>query len=213
MTILSNVSEVMAEVLEPLFDNKVVDSLTNNQIIRDLPCLGIPVRTALLGKTVSDWLFLAKVRRFLKAIDPTTAVKARKFADELESGNKDAARTAQVLLLALDAMDDLEKAPIIAALFAAFLRGEITKPDFRRMMNAVTSAVTDDLLELASLGSEPSGFVGKHATLINSLRHTGLTGDSSVTVIAGEADFTEAVSPLGQSFLRAMANFDGSQNK
>jgi hypothetical protein len=213
MTILSSAIELTAELLEPVVDSQVVDTLTHNPILRDIPLLGSTVKTALLGKTITDQIFLAKVQKFLTSIDAATLAEAAKFAKELASGEKDAARTARVLLLALDAMDDLEKAPILAATFAAFLRGEITKPDFRRMTKAITSAVTDDLLALASLRPEPSGFVGNHAALINSLRHTGLTGDSSVTVISGELDFAEAVSPLGHSFVRAMTDFDGSQKK
>jgi hypothetical protein len=206
MNIVLDSVELSAELLEPL-----IDTLTDNQILKDVPVLGSAVKIAMLGKTITDRIFLAKVRRFLTAIDPATVTKARKFAEELASGEEDAVRTAEVLILALDEINDLEKAPILAALFAAFLSGEITKADFRRITAAVNSAVADDLLALAALGSDPSGSSAEYSPLIDALRHTGLTGDSHDAIIAGDVDLAAAVSPLGKSFVRAIAQFRDSQ--
>jgi hypothetical protein len=125
----------------------------------------------------------------------------------LASGNTDARRTADVLLLALDEINDLTKAPILAAVFAAFLRGKISPADFRRITAAVNSAVVDDLNTIASLGPNPSGSAKQHGEVLNALRHTGLTDTAQDVVVAGTSDLTEAVTPLGKLFIAALDSF------
>lgn len=200
MNIVLDSVELSAELLEPL-----IDTFTDSQVLKDLPVLGSAVKIAVLGKTITDRIFLAKVRRFLSSIDPETLKDAHKFAEELESGEKDAVRTAEMLVLSLDEINDLEKAPILAALFTAFLRQEITNPDFRRLTAAVNSAVVDDLFELASLGPDPSGNAKAYAAVVDALRHTGLTGEVQIGIATEEdVDLKDAVTPLGKLFVRAI---------
>ena len=123
-----------------------VDALTDNEVLKEIPVLGSAVKIAGIGKTIKDRIFLAKIRRFLAAAEPTE--EGRRFAAQLQSGERDAERTAEVLLLAIDQINDLEKAPILAKMFAAFLRGETNSAGFRRMTAAVNAAVVDDLVFL-----------------------------------------------------------------
>jgi hypothetical protein len=110
------------------------------------------------------------------------------------------------LLLALDKADDLDKAPILAALFQAFLRGEIRSAEFRRLTAAVNSAVIDDLRELSSFGVRPVGNAEEYSDVINALRHTGLTGsaDGFSLAFGGGPTFDEAILPLGKTFVHIL---------
>jgi hypothetical protein len=208
MRITSRTVELSADLLEPFVDT-FVDTLGDYQVLKDVPILGSAVKIAGIGKSISDRIFLLKVRRFLTAIDPTTTAKARTFAEELRSGEAGAGRTAQVLVFALNTMDDLEKAPILAAVFTAFLLGEINNVEFRRITAAVNAALVDDLLALASLGSE-SGGKSDQMEVVDSLRHTRLTVESG-TFWTPET-LGDAVTPLGKKFIDAMARF-GSLSK
>lgn len=202
MSITSRFLELSADLLEPL-----IDTFTDNQVLKDVPVLGSAVKVAALGKTITDRIFLYKVKRFLTEIDPATIKEARKFAEELEAKEADAVRTAEILLLALDSMNDLEKAPILAALFTAFLKGEMSKADFRRTTAAVNSAVVDDLHTLTSLGPNPKGSYKEknHRAVIEGLRHTGLTDDPrDIVVTNDEPDLADAVTPLGKVFILAL---------
>ena len=199
----SEALELSAELLEP-----ALDALTDNEILKDVPVLGIAVKVAGIGKSISDRIFLAKVKRFLDAIDPATIKEARHFAARLAAGESDAKRTAEAVVLALDDINDLAKAPMLAAIFAALLRGEMSPADFRRISAAVNAAVVDDLVALAALGPDPSGKSDDYAAVVNAMRHTGLT-DSTVhnVVTSNRVDLTEAVTPLGKAFAQALKTF------
>lgn len=198
--------ELSTDLLEPWLDYFTDNQV--HQVLKDVPVLGSAVKVALLGKTITDGIFLHKVKRFLEAIHPATVTDAGKFAEELENKDRDAVRTAEFLLLALDSMNDLEKAPILAALFTALLKGEMSKADFRRITAAVNSTVVDDLQALASLGPNPKGSSKAYVAVIDGLRHTGLTGEPRDVVVAStDVDLAEAVTPLGKIFSRALARF------
>lgn len=204
---LSKFTELSADLLEP-----VLDSITDNQILKDIPVLSSAVKVAELGRGISDRIFLAKIHRFLNALEPTASPEAQKFAEELASGDVDASRTAETLLLAIDSTDDLEKAPIIAAVFQAFLRGGLDKVEFRRIIAAINASVVEDLLEIATLGSEPEGSSESYSTLLTSLSHTGLTTSNEETYIRSQkVDLTKAVTPLGKAFARAIESRNHSK--
>ncbi len=204
MTIIEKSAELGADVLEPIIDG-LVESLSDSQVLKDVPILGTAVKIAALGKSIADRIFLKKVQRFLQGIDGTTIERASTFARELETGDADAVRTAETLVLAIDAMNDMEKAPLLAAVFASFLRGEISKPDFRRLIAAINSAVVDDLSALAAVGPEATGKVDKLESVMSSLRHTGLTIDASGGIrLQPYNELSDTVTDLGKTFLRVV---------
>lgn len=198
--IFSKITDLAADLAEP-----ALDAIINNEILKDIPVLGSAVKVAGLGQTISDRIFLAKIQRFLSALEPVSSPEAQRFSEELASGDADASRTAETLLLAIDIADDLAKTPIIASVFQAFLQGDISKGEFRRIIAAVNAAVVDDLLAVAAFGAEPSGSSKEHSALINALRHTGLTDEARTVWVAGSPDLAEAITPLGKAFARAIS--------
>ena len=114
-------------------------------------------------------------------------------------------KAGEVLLFAIDQINDLDKAPILARIFAAFLRVEISSADLRRMTAAVNGATVDDLRSLAGLGPDPSGESGGHKDLVDALRHTGFTDSTAHSLVTSDAvDLREAITPLGKAFARAV---------
>lgn len=191
----------------------VLDTLINNQILQNIPVLGTAVKLARTGSSISDRIFLLKIQKFLDAFEPDSSEEVQRFAQELESGDVDASRTAGTLLLVIDQIDDLAKAPIIAVIFRALLQRDIDKSEFRRMVAAVNAALVDDLLEVIDLGVEPNGSLDGHSDLINALRHTGLTDDPKMTIAYGDADLKDAVTPLGKNFNRIMSTSEDATNE
>jgi hypothetical protein len=180
-----------------------IDAITDNEVVKDIPVLGWAVKAASIVMTLRDRLFLAKIHRFLKVAQPTD--ETRRLAARLASGEEEANRTVEVLLLAIEQINDLEKAPMLARLFTAFLRGEMSAADFRRLTAAVNAAVVDDLQTLAGLGSNPSGSSRDYKDLVEALRHTGLTDSIHRTIVTSDdVNLAEAVTPLGRTFARAV---------
>ncbi|MBD1854553.1 MULTISPECIES: hypothetical protein [Leptolyngbya] len=191
--------------IAPLLEPKL-DEIVDDPVVKMIPALSSAVKIAEAGLSVRDRLFLKKIERFLSGLEPTAGLEAQRFAEEIRNGNVQASRTAQTLLLALDKADDLDKAPILAALFQAFLRGEISSAEFRRLTAAVNSAIIDDLRELAELGPNPVGDAKERSELIEALNHTGLTGSASdfTLLIDGGPTLDQAIPPLGKTFVRIL---------
>ncbi|SRR6266478_2614114 len=199
--IFDKVVELSADLLEPAWDE-----IFKDPILKDVPVLGTAVKAASLVQGISDRLFFIKITRFLEALDRESRAKAKEFAGEIQCGNEDANRVAETLLLAIDKIDDLQKAPVLAAIFASFLRGEMSKADLRRLIFAVNSAAVDDILTLASIGLDPSGRSKECTDALTALQHTGLSqAGVEFVVTEKDADISDMITPLGQKFLSAAA--------
>jgi hypothetical protein len=210
MSILAKGSELAADLAEPALD-ELIASLSDSEILKDVPVLGSVVKLAGIGKSISDRIFLAKVKRFVTAMDPATKEKAHAFGEKLKSEDADAERIAEVLVLALEAINDLDKAPMLAAIFTAFLLGEIDQVEFRRMTAAVDAAMVDDLLALIRLDPRaPSGYRSKnYIATMDLLRHTGLTTEARNVIVASGEELDphgDAVTPLGKKFIKIMTS-------
>lgn len=208
MTILSQGSEIVADVLDPLVDSfmePLIDTFKDSEILKEIPAIGVVVKIGMLGKSIADRISLTKIKRFLTALDPATIDEAREFGAKLAAGDIEAKHTVEILILAIDAMNDLAKAPMIAAVFTEFLKGEINHADFRRITAAINLAIVDDLSQLASLGPDPAGPSKPHEALVDSLHHTGLTGATSdYLLLESNVDLATAILPLGKVFAAAL---------
>ena len=199
--IVDQVAGLAADLLEPAWDEVFKDP-----ILKDVPVLGTALKAASLAQSISDRIFFLKIRRFLNALDRDSRAKAKAFANEIQSGNEDSNRVAETLLLAIDKIDDLQKAPVLAAIFASFLRGEMSNADLRRLIFAVNSAAVDDILKLASMGRRPSGQSKEYEAVLSALTHTGISQDGVDYVVAEDlTDISKMITPLGEKFLDAVA--------
>lgn len=199
--------ELAADLLEP-----AVDALLSNGVLKDIPVLGTAVKLASIGRSISDRIFLAKIQRFLAGLGAEDTPGSRKFAEELESGDADAHRTAATVLLAIHQMDDLEKGPILSAVFSAFLRGELSKAGLRRAVAGINAALADDVLELLTL---PAHDVKRtdawdHTDeVLHVLRHTGFTKpvtpvNEVLAVPWGTINRAECITGLGRIVVNAL---------
>jgi hypothetical protein len=199
--------ELTGDLLEP-----AVDALMGSGFLHDIPLLGSAMKLAQLSRSVSDRIFLSKIRRFLEGFGGLPPAQAADFAEKLQSDPELAERTGQTLLLSIDSINDLEKAPILALVFGAFLRGEIDLDDFRRLTSAVTLAMVNDLWLLADLESDSAGDADskleyfQRLAALHSLRITGLASlsDSAFALVGKRSFISTAVTPLGNVLIRIL---------
>jgi len=123
-----------------------LDSLIDNEVIKDLPVIGTFVRLARATMSISDLIFAKKVERFISVLASIPPEKREQFHNRLETEADLRRKTGEVLVLTLDRSEDLQKAAIIGKLFSHFITGEISLYILRRLLFAVDRAFIDDLL-------------------------------------------------------------------
>lgn len=203
--IRSNALELSADLLEP-----VVDAVLDDSVLREIPILGSVIKFARLGRSVSDHIFLTKIRRFLSGLGKLTGDERERFARELENDPKTAERLGQSLALTIDAMNDLEKAPILALVFAAYVRGEITIGELLRLNSAVNLAMAEDLWLFAGIERGAESLVEvdhrKRLAAMRALRITGLTeiSDSAWQFSKHKSYINNAVTPAGETLIEIL---------
>jgi integrase len=123
-----------------------LDSLSENELVKDIPVIGTFVRLARVTRSIPDLIFAKKVERFISASEPIARDKRTRFHARLEAEPELRRKAGECIVLTLDRVDDLKKAAIIGKLFSHFVAGEITFEILRRMLAAVDRAFIDDLL-------------------------------------------------------------------
>jgi hypothetical protein len=128
------------------FSELALDSLTDDGILKDLPVIGTLVRIAKATRSMSDFIFANKIKRFIEASEQMPFEKKEQFRAILDAKPELRQKAGEVVVMALNSADDLKKAGIIGKLFSHFILNEIDFETLRRLLVAVNRAFIDDLL-------------------------------------------------------------------
>lgn len=129
-----------------------LDALLKEGVLKDALMLGTVVKICAISKTICDALFVQKVWDFLRACPKFTEAERAAFTEEYLAEPKKAQRLGGAIVLILDKLDDLEKPEMLANVFAAFLRRQISCDAFRRLSAGIDIASAEDL---KALGGKP----------------------------------------------------------
>jgi hypothetical protein len=186
----------------------VLDSLTDNEIVKDIPVIGTFVRLARVTMSVPDRIFASKVQRFISTLDSIPDEKREQFHGKLEAKPELRRKAGEVVVLALDRADDLQKAAIIGKLFSNFVIGEIAFDILRRLLVVVDRGFIADLLdfpEWALKGQVSESFDPQ------ALDGTGLV--NAIYPVFGQVPSNERAAPtfgyskLGEVYAKLLLNF------
>ncbi|HST61795.1 MAG TPA: hypothetical protein VLK84_24055 [Longimicrobium sp.] len=176
-------------------------------LLEELPVLGSMVKAYGIGRSISDRMFLRKVKRFTEGFEEVGSPAAEELAKKIYEDEGFSERAAEAVLLSIDAITDLEKAPVLAYIYAAYLRDQIDFDTFRRLLAAVNQSIVDDLWTLTA--EEPAN--GKweenaHQTrwmAIEALRTTGITALSrdSFALVNKRSFATTEITSLGRTLI------------
>ncbi len=179
-----------------------LDIFIHNEFLKEIPVLGLTIKLAQASRSVTDKIFLMKIAKFLEDLDAIPAAEAQAFAAEMEADPAVAERTGQALLLSLDSMNDLQKAPLLALVFSAYVRGKIGLESFRRLTAAIGLAMVEDIWELVK-EDDPEDVKEsreRRTLALHALRITGLTAlsDTAFSLVGKSSYITTALTPLGE---------------
>ncbi|MBN3897185.1 MAG: hypothetical protein HWQ41_18485 [Nostoc sp. NOS(2021)] len=194
-------SEITSQSLELFTEiaEVVIDSLMEDGLLKDIPFISLAVKVANIGKTVSDRIFLTKVKKFLLYLDKVPVREKQSFLKTLDDEPEKKSKLGEYLVLIIDRIDDLDKTQILAELFLNLIKEKINLETFRRLASAVNIAFVEDLKKLIKNT--------KNSEDLGNLIGSGLTEVSSTGVILSGYDVVHnsvRISALGKLFVKLM---------
>ena len=133
---LSGVLEDQAEV--------IVDRILKDGLLKDIPIISTITGTVKTLIAVRDYLLVVKLVKFLQGINITEEERTR-FEKTIGNEAEYKRTIGQNLLMLIDSLDDVTKADMVAKLFKAFLRDDITYSEFLRFASVVERTFIGDL--------------------------------------------------------------------
>jgi hypothetical protein len=129
----SDLKDVAADVLDHGFQ-----VLVDSEVLTDIPLVGVLLKVFEAGVHVRDAVFTRKLFQFLWHVGAAVSEEERqKFAKEMDEDPETRKRVGERLLLAIDRLDDLGKARLLANAFSARLRGEIKLREFDALVTVI----------------------------------------------------------------------------
>lgn len=111
--------------------------LEQDGLIKDLPVVGSLVALAKVGASVRDRLLAEKIVRFLAELNSLAPEEREEMIAKLEETEGFRDRVGERLLEILERISIDRQPEMIAKVFAAFARGEITTLDLKRLAVAI----------------------------------------------------------------------------
>ena len=102
----------------------IVDSLCDNEVIQNIPVVGTFISLYKFGKSISDSIFLYKLRKFIDDLDSVTDSWKERFSDE-----KECRKIAQEVVFVINSIVDERKIKYYSKIFCKYVNDEISKDD------------------------------------------------------------------------------------
>jgi hypothetical protein len=145
-------------ILEAALENieAVVDTLTTNELVREIPVVGTVVKLLRGARDIRDRLFAAKLLRFIQNLESVSDETKERIRRKITDNPDEARKVGEIVIVIVERVTALEKADLIAILFLAYIDGQIDVTEFRRLCAVIDQAFLDDLLELLNRREAPS---------------------------------------------------------
>ncbi len=121
-----------------------LDAALDGGIIRDIPILRTLYAIVTTAKSFPERIFAAKIRRFLTRVSTATEQERLSLIKQLEDADR-RKNLAEVIILALERIDRLDKAELLAMVFLALVRHQISDEEFLQLNSAILQSDLDVL--------------------------------------------------------------------
>ena len=178
-----------------------LDSVLKDEVLKDIPVVGVVAKMYSTAVAVQGYLFAKKVKKFLTEFRAIPLHEREAFANRTSKDKDLRDRLAEILLNILNKLDDSLKAPLLARAFAGYVREEFDFSTLQRLAAAVDRCFVSDLQLLESM-SAPRALDGYVGDLLVS---AGLANVVSIPAIrASDTKSTYIISHLGELFLQVV---------
>lgn len=190
----------------------LVEPLLKDGPIESVPVLGAAVKVLRGVQSVRNAHFMRKLSEFVRASPRVSDEKRAAFLAKFDADSQFRKRTMEHLIAVLDRLDDVEKAPCLARIFAALVAGEITPDQMRRFCIMLDRATLADLRALRRFVEASADarltleeFDGLEGIGLAAIQHSivrpKVPGEVVGRVNFGGTDLLVSVNPTGRRFV------------
>lgn len=191
-----------------------VGDLVLKSLVEDVPVVGMVAKVLRGAQSVRNAHFMRKLSEFVQGAPEVSEEKRAAFLAKLDADPELRKKTMEHLVAVLDRLDDIEKAPHLARIFAALMAGQITPDEMRRFCTMLDRATLSDLRALRRFVEggtdrrltmdEFNGLEGIGlAAIQHSIVRPSVPGEVVGQVDFGGTDLLVVVNPTGKRFVEA----------
>jgi hypothetical protein len=138
-----------------------IDTLIDNEIVKDIPLIGIISKLLSIGTTINDRLFTKKLLHFLSELENINQNLILKEIQYIDDSQKYSQRVGEKLLEIITRIDSDEKPKIIGRLFKNFLLKKISYSQFLKLSHLVENIFILELLDIKDAKQYHRSFTNK----------------------------------------------------
>jgi hypothetical protein len=149
----SDLTEITGNVLETIIESEIIE----NDLIKSIPIFSSIVGLGKTFKTISDFLFTQKLVSFLTQLSEIDSNQREKIISKIDSDKKYNQKVGNKLLYIIDNSQDYITSQNIGKLFASFIKGNLTYPEFCKASLILNRIDYHDLEKFLEISDEAYG--------------------------------------------------------
>ena len=142
-----NFQELIGEISE-----NVMDNLLDDEILKDIPLVGLLFKFKNVVSNIQDKLFAKKLLTLLKELENVSTEKRNEQINKIDSNSEYKTKVGEKLLFIINNCEDSEKSIVIGKIFKAFLEEKINYDDFLRASNCINKITYIDFKSFLKTG-------------------------------------------------------------
>ena len=133
-----------------LADNSevILDSLIENEIVKEIPFLGSSLKIIRGIKSVRDQAYLNKIKLFLKKVGGINKEQKQRIIEESKKNEKSRTKFGEAIFTTIEQSDSTVKIEYIAIAFEAFINKELEESDLRLLCHIIRNSFADELIDI-----------------------------------------------------------------
>ncbi|MBO6830737.1 MAG: hypothetical protein JJ876_14390 [Muricauda sp.] len=126
----------------------ILDSLINNDILKEIPVIGTSINIIRGVKSIRDKIYLQKVKTFIDKLGSINEQQKERLINESKRDQSRRVKFGEALYTTIEHSDSTVKVEYLAVAFEAFLNGDIDNGELRLICHAIKSSFSDELRDI-----------------------------------------------------------------
>lgn len=161
----------------------IADILMHGEILAEIPVIGTAIKLCKAADSIRDRAFAMRLSPFLENLGRITETQKNRLKIKISSEPTETRKVGEVLFFVLERVIDLDKPPLLAKIFLAYVDGIVSSEELQRIAQAIDTTFIGDLRQLLALEEIPDESMEPWmfdlvASGLTRLRGAGTIGDT-----------------------------------
>jgi len=188
----------------------VVDSKISNEILSDIPFVGLAFKAASAAENYRQYALEKKIHLFCSEPNLRAAIEAKRLREKLLTDEKQDQQIGEMLLMVLDKVTDMTKPVLLAKIFAAYLDEVIEQESLLMLTHVIDISYIGDVLTFINTRK---GEFDNSNLWRERLASTGLLETHVSGAIGNAGDIHHEPSPLGLTLYDIIDHYENQQEQ